>query len=405
MSGSRRIVLGIIAVVAGAATAIATVPRRGDVPAERSQLPRSPAGEFSTSRQDLERVERDLDARLAARPADGALAAQLTEVLLRRARVEANGGYAAKAERVLSEVLKAEPDDYNALRALGAVRLSQHRFRQAIEVAERASRIRPRDAWNFGVIGDAHLELGDYTQAFDAFDAMARLRPDAAAYARIAYAHELQGRLPEALTAMSMATEATSARDPESLAWHHAQLGLLYLQTGQLMEADREFTHADFVFPAHPYARQGRARLAVARGDLAGGLAQYEAILSDKPTADAALSAAEILLALDRLQEADRMFVRAEALEREGWRTELEQPANLARILAERGVRLDEAVRLAETASASRTDIFTMDALAWSYYRAGRHDAARAASLQARRTGSRDVRIATHAAAIDAAAE
>jgi hypothetical protein len=74
---------------------------------------------------------------------------------------------------------------------------------------------------------------------------------------------------------------------------------------------------------------------------------------------------------------------------------------NVARMLAERGVRTSEAVQLAEEAARNRKDIFTMDALAWAYYRAGRFADAEDASRQARRTGTVDRRILMHADAID----
>jgi hypothetical protein len=66
-------------------------------------------------------------------------------------------------------------------------------------------------------------------------------------------------------------------------------------------------------------------------------------------------------------------------------------------------VRTSEAVQLAEEAARSRKDIFTMDALAWSYFRAGRLSDAEEASRQARRTGTADRRILAHAAAIEQA--
>jgi tetratricopeptide (TPR) repeat protein len=62
-----------------------------------------------------------------------------------------------------------------------------------------------------------------------------------------------------------------------------------------------------------------------------------------------------------------------------------------------------EAVRLAEQAARSRRDIFTMDALAWAYFKAGRLDDARKAADAAMRTGTHDGRIVYHAAAIRAA--
>ncbi len=58
-------------------------------------------------------------------------------------------------------------------------------------------------------------------------------------------------------------------------------------------------------------------------------------------------------------------------------------------------------MRLAEQASADRDDIFTDDALAWAYFRAGRAEDARHAIRRALRTGTRDRGIRAHAAAID----
>jgi hypothetical protein len=72
-------------------------------------------------------------------------------------------------------------------------------------------------------------------------------------------------------------------------------------------------------------------------------------------------------------------------------------------MLAERGRKIDEAVTLAEQAARVRHDIFTMDALAWAYFQAGRIPDARAASLEALRTGSMDRRIRCHAKAIEQA--
>ena len=72
----------------------------------------------------------------------------------------------------------------------------------------------------------------------------------------------------------------------------------------------------------------------------------------------------------------------------------------LALFLAERDRKLPEAVTVAESVAALRHDIFTQDALAWVYYKTGQLDKALSASQRALRTGTRDERILTHAAAI-----
>ena len=63
------------------------------------------------------------------------------------------------------------------------------------------------------------------------------MRPGPPAYARVAYALELQGDIAGALASMRMAADGTSAHDAEGQAWHFAQLGNLLLQRGRLGDA------------------------------------------------------------------------------------------------------------------------------------------------------------------------
>ena len=96
---------------------------------------------------------------------------------------------------------------------------------------------------------------------------------------------------------------------------------------------------------------------------------------------------------------AERQYALAEA----AWRTDAPEPRNLARFLAERGDKIVEAVEIAETAAKARHDIFTEDALAWAYFRAGRIDDAKRAIQLALRTGTRDRDILRHAREIGSA--
>jgi tetratricopeptide (TPR) repeat protein len=354
-----------------------------------------------TSRAALDEIIAAGRARVAADPSDAVAGVALADALLRKARVASDAGCAIEAERVLRAVLEREPGEYSALKLLGAVYLSQHRFRDAIAAATRAKAVRADDAWHDGVLGDAYLELGEYDRAFEAFDAMVRRRPDAASYARVAYALELQGRLPDALVQMRRAAEATGAGDPESLAWHYAQIGNLHFQMGDLDSAAREYARADHAFPGHPYARVGLARVAAARGDLTTALGRYRELFDEAATPELAAAIGDLLNFQGDRAAALSMYERAEMLERDGWKSEEPQPAALARLLAERGLKPEEAVRLAMKAASERADIATLDALAWACFQAGRLEDARAASERARRTGTADRRVLYHAAAIE----
>ena len=354
-------------------------------------------GAATTSRDQLARTIELMNARLKANPRDSASAVTLADALMRQARVTGNAGLTSLAEAALDAVLAAKADDYPALRMRAAVYLSAHRFRDALREAQRAQAIQPNDAWNYGAIGDANIELGNYADAFVAFDRMAALRPNAASYARVSYARELAGDLDAAIRFMRMAAEATSPQDPESVAWHYAQIGHLESERGRLSDAAIAYEHAAYVFPRHPLALEGLARVKIQQRDFAGALDAIRSRSSDATTPSDLAIEGDALTGLGRIDEADRAYRLAEA----AWQSDVPEPARLARFLADHKRRLNDAVTIAESAAKDRQDIFTMDALAWSYFQAGRIADARTAIQAALRTGSRDTSIRAHARVIN----
>ena len=368
---------------------------RGDSGSETAS--KSPTVSRSTSRAELDATIESDRQKVSKNPGDGAAAVQLADALMRAARVKGDASLAIEAEHVLRATLQHSSSDYLARRMLSVVYLSQHRFAEALTEAKAAQKLRPRDAWNYAIAGDALLELGRYEEAFDSFDQVMEHRPDAGAYARVAYARELQGDLDGALRLMQMSSEATSRQDVEGLAWTHAQIGNLYLQQGRLDDAEREFNHADFIFPSHPYAMNGRVRLLIARHRYADALDLSRRV----PTTPESLAMqGDLLTRLGHLDDAENVYREAEQVEREGWKQEQPQPGALARFLAERGRNIPEAIALAERAASERQDVVTMDALAWSYFRGGRVADAASAIQRATRLGTVDPRIRCHASAI-----
>src|SRR5204862_862000 len=127
--------------------------RNGDTIAAPIGTPGGP----TTSREELAQRVNDMEARLAAHPDDAGAAILLADALLRQTRVLGNPGLAVRAERILAHVLNGDPSNYDANRMLGALYLSQHRFREAVKAGERNRDARPYDPVNYGVIGDGHL--------------------------------------------------------------------------------------------------------------------------------------------------------------------------------------------------------------------------------------------------------
>lgn len=389
-------VIIIAAVAAMVVTANIREGRRSRRPSTTA-LPLGASLSSSTSREGLARRVSDMDRRLAANPDDVGAATLLADTLIRQARVTGDAGLTARAAVVLKRALVEDPANYDALRTLGSLYLSQHRFREAVDIGEQCRRLRPADPTSLGIVGDAYLELGDYQSAFDAFDRMVMLRPGPASYARVSYARELQGDLDGALKAMTLAADATGGGDLEAMAWYRSQAGELYLRLGEPRKAMQEFAVASQAFPGHPFAVQGYAKALEATGDHDGARTLLVDLVSKSPTPDLHARLGELLSTMGDPVAAERQYELAEA----AWRSDAPEPRNLARFLADRGRKIDEAVQLAETAAATRHDIFTEDALAWVYFKAGRHDDATRAMAQAVRTGTHDRDILAHKAAID----
>ena len=387
MTRALTFIAGSLALVMMAACSHPATPR------DTSVTPLLGTGHGSTSRVDLEHTIATMRERVAKRPDDAPAAVTLADALLRQTRVSGNAGLASEAERVLLAVLTRDRDRYDARRMLAATYLSQHRFADALREAEGCRSQRADDAWVLGVIGDAHIERGEYEAAFAAFDRMAAIKPSAAAYARVSYARELQGDLIGALQTMRMAAEATSAHDPESMAWHHAQLGQLHLEIGELANARREFLAAHHAFPQHPFAQLGLARVAEAGGDIRTALDRVLALLETSPTPADLAYAGDLMTKLGQTDAAERQYRLAEA----AWRTDAPEPSRLARFLSTHGRRLDEAIAIGEKARIDRNDIFTADALAWAYFQTNQIDKAKAMMALALRTGTRDRVIRAHA--------
>src|ERR1041385_489497 len=377
---SRRLLFVIAAVLVGiAAAAVPNLIRRSL--AHRAAettigLAVGMPGAPPTSASGLQQRITEMEERLRKHPDDAGAAVLLADALLRQARATNDARPTSRASEVLKSVLKEDPVQYDALRMLGAIDLSQHRFRDALSLGDRARELRPTDAWNYGVMGDALIELGEYDKAFQTFDTMMTLRPSAAAYARVSYARELRGDVEGALQAMDLAEKSTPPQDPEALAWYAAHIGELYLRMGMLDEADRAYRRAAFVFPNYPAAMIGLGKIKVARGDREGALALYLDQMKRTPTLDLAARIGDLYAEKGNRNESERYYQLAEDL---AGPPVAQTEANLALFLADHNRKLDQALKIAQAVAAVRHDIFTEDALAWTYFKLGRLDEARAA--------------------------
>jgi len=344
ISRVHRVLVPAAIVVAAAFVVVATLrDARQTAVAAAPVLPSAVAG---TSRAELSATVTEMTTRLAAQPDDAVAVVRLSDALLRLQRVNSDGRAVVTAEGHLRRFLEGRPSHYEARRMLAAVLLSQHRFGEAIAEANRARAADPRDAWNYGAIGDGYLELGDYDRAFEAFDRMGQLAPGPSAYARTSYALEIKGDLDGALEFMRMAADGTSPNDPESLAWHFAQVGDLLMQLGRTGEARLAFERAAATFPGHPLAIGGLARVKIADGELSAARLLLQGELARAPTPDLAIAIGDLSEAIGDRAGAASYFRVAEQIERAAWASGPRQPQALAKFFADQDRNVPEACAL-----------------------------------------------------------
>jgi tetratricopeptide (TPR) repeat protein len=305
-----------------------------------------------------------------------------------RARETGDPSYYPKSEGVLRRALELEPRNLLAISGLGSLALSRHRFRAALALGREARALSPSTARAYGVMGDALIELGRYREGFAAFDTMARLRPNLAAYARISYARELLGRRHRALAAMRLALDAASG--PEATAWTRVQLGKLYWASGRLADAAFQYRAALTVFPGYHYALDALARVEAARGRLSRGIALERQAVSTIPLPQYVAGLGDLYHAMGRPRLAERQYALVGAIRRvlaaNGVKTDLE----IALFDADHGIHPAQTLALARTARRERPSIDGDDVLAWALERNGRCTEALRYSQAALRLGTFD---------------
>ena len=150
----------------------------------------------------------DYQQRVRQNPDDVQSYAVLGAAYMQKVRDTGDPSFYAKAQSVLNEALKRDPQNVEALIGAGTLANARHQFREALQLGEQAKAINPTVPRIYGVIADAQTELGLYDDAVQTLQTMIDMRPDLSSYSRISYARELHGDLAGAVEAMQAAVTA-----------------------------------------------------------------------------------------------------------------------------------------------------------------------------------------------------
>jgi tetratricopeptide (TPR) repeat protein len=328
----------------------------------------------------------------------------LAGAYVQKARETTDYSYLARASAVLDNVLGTNGSDYDAQRLRTETLLERHLFAQAAEASRRLIAIDPADPWNWGTLGDALVEIGDYDAAADAYQKMVRLRPDLASYNRAAHYRFLVGDTPGAVDIMKKAIEAGSS-SAENVAWCMVELGNIYFKTGQPQLARDTFSEALRTFPSHHPAYAGLGRVLAQTGDTAGAISNYLRAQEITPLPDYAAALYDLYTKSGEKAKAAKQMELLDVIDQLARANGERANRNLVFAFADHGIKLERALELAQGELEFRRDIYTYDALAWALYQNRRYAEALQYMEKALKLHTPEPSFRMHAVAIKTALE
>ncbi len=327
-------------------------------------------------------------------PDDALTWAQLGSAYVEQARVTADPSYHQKAQGALDRSMQLQPEgNGEAMIGFGALANARHDFEQARDWALLARELRPATGEVYGVLADALTQLGDAQGATAAVQRMLDTEPGVAAFTRASYDLELHGRVDDARLALQQALQ--DSHSPATIAFCRYYLGELAFNSGDLDQAATQYEQGLDVAPQDPALRQGRAKVAAARGHLDQALADYQTVTSRVPLPQYLQEYGELLLAVDQPEQAAAQFTLFTQQQR------LYQAAGSLEDLAMSQFAADhgdpaEALRRAQTEWERRPSVFVADAMAWALHASGRDAEALNFADRAAALGWRNATFAYH---------
>jgi tetratricopeptide (TPR) repeat protein len=315
---------------------------------------------------------------------------------IQKMRETTDFSYLDRAAQIAGNVISADSANYEALRLRSEIELERHHFRQVAEFSRELMKLSPNDPWNWGTLGDALVEMGDYEGAAEAYQKMVTLRPDLASYNRAAWFRFLSGDMPGAIDIMQRAINAGSASS-ENTAWCLVELGHLYLKNGEADKAEKAYDAAVKVFPGyHPgYAGMGRAQ--AAQGKFMAAIASYEKAQASTPLPDYAAALHDLYTVQKDAKSARKQMEMIEVIDQINKNNGEATNRNMAMIFADHDYHVDRALELATAELDVRKDIYSYDALAWALYKNRKFAEAEQAMAKALRMGTPEPAFYYHA--------
>ncbi|MVM28867.1 tetratricopeptide repeat protein [Spirosoma sp. HMF4905] len=345
----------------------------------------------------------ELNGKIRKEPNDIKPRLQMAVIYLAEARITGEHPYYYPAIlKILDGVLTMDPKNFEATTFKASVKMSQHQFAEARELAEKARQINPSNAYVYGVLVDANVELGNYEEAVAMSDKMQALKPSLESYSRASYLREIYGNYPSSIAAMKLAVQA-GLPGSEPQCWSKNILGHLYETTGQLDNAEQQYDGILVMRPSYAFAMAGQARIQKARKEYDKALVTLEKAAKIMPEFSFHEQMAEIYALQGNQEKARKKFAEVARMLDEDARSGHAVDLELCKLYTKAG-QLDSAKIYGLIEYKKRPkNIDVNHALAWVYF--NQHDLKNAQQHMqiALRTGSKDPELLQEAGAIELA--
>jgi len=322
----------------------------------------------------------------------------LASLYIRRARATGDFSINEKAAEAIKKALELNPADPSARKLDISLLATFHKFEEAREKAIALTRDFPKDAFAYGILVDANVEMGNYDEAVAAAQNMVDFRPDSSSFARVGQMRSLYGDHKGAVEALKKAARTADPQDKEALAWCLSALGNEYMKYGNPAAAEASFDEALGILPGYMIAAVPKAHLLAARGDLAAA-ANLITSASGTMHTDGYITLGDIATLSGDSAKAAVEYEKAEVAAK-GPHGDAHR---IALLWADQDIRHQEAVEIAEVDYQANKDIYSADIYAWTLYRQGRFVEAKQAIDRALSLKFKDARILYHAGMIEQA--
>jgi tetratricopeptide (TPR) repeat protein len=337
-------------------------------------------------------------------PTGGMALGTLALFYMRRARATGDYHDVLRSEAAARKSLNNRgTHNTKARQALAASLLSEHRFGDALGIAED---LRERDTSNAAFrasVGEIQMELGHYGDARASFASIAGNTSDLSVAPRLARWAELEGHPDSAYRLMNAALLAVVDRPEvpaEQKAWFWLRIGDLQLRRSKIDEAASDYQRGLAAHTDDYRLLSAMAKLEGVRHDWKSAIdyGERSVAVSFDPATLGVISDSYLALG-----DSSRAEEYAHAMEVAVSKQTTAYHREWSLFLLNHGRRVSEVLAKAQDELHTRQDIYGYDVVAWALHASGRNEEARETMTHAMALGTQDAMLFYHVAMIDRA--